>query len=111
MNYCKMATVSTDDRLTINELRDSIGANWPFLSDADRRLLYELEMTDKTDPKHGDIYIPYTFILDHDLTIHKIYNGWWYVGRPTVEEIRMDLRALMSRRDDWIYTGKTQRSG
>lgn len=28
--------------------------------------------------------------------IHKIYNGWWYLGRPTVEELRMDLRALMA---------------
>lgn len=109
VNYCKMVTVSVDDRLTTNELRDSIGANWPFLTDPDRRLLYELEMTDKTDPVHGDIYIPYTFIMDHDLTIYKIYNGWWYVGRPTVEEIRMDLRALMSRRADWVYAGKTQR--
>jgi hypothetical protein len=25
------------------------------------------------------------------------------VGRPTVEELRMDLRALMSRRQDWWY--------
>jgi len=44
-------------------------------------------------------------ILDRDRTIYKIYNGWWYVGRPTVEEIRMDLRALLSRRNDWVYPG------
>jgi hypothetical protein len=37
------------------------------------------------------------------LSIYKIYNGWWYVGRPTVEEIRMDFRALLSRRGDWWY--------
>lgn len=109
VNYCKMVTVSVDDRMTTNELRDSIGADWPFFLDADRELLYELEMVDKTDQIHGDIYIPYTFILDHDLMIYKIYNGWWYLGRPTVEEIRMDLRELMSRREDWIYSGKTQK--
>ncbi|MCI0553087.1 MAG: hypothetical protein L0287_19240 [Anaerolineae bacterium] len=45
----------------------------------------------------------YTFILDRDRTIYKIYNGWWFVGRPTAEEIRMDLRALMSQRHDWVY--------
>ena len=61
-------------------------------------------MTDSTDFTHGDIYIPYTFILDGDRTIYKIYNGWWFLGRPTVEEIRMDLRALFSRRPDWIYS-------
>ena len=30
-------------------------------------------------------------------------NGWWFVGRPTVEELRMDYRALMSRRPEWWY--------
>ena len=35
--------------------------------------------------------------------IFKIYNGWWYLGRPTVEELRMDLRALLSQRRDWWY--------
>src|SRR5262249_46064540 len=49
------------------------------------------------------IAIPYTFVLDAERVIHKIYNGWWYVGRPTVEERRMDLRALMARRRDWWY--------
>ena len=63
-------------------------------------------MTDTTDPAHGEVYIPYTFILDRDRTIYKIYNGWWFIGRPTSDEIRMDLRALMSKRADWIYSDK-----
>jgi peroxiredoxin len=103
VNYCKIITVSVDDKMNTVETRDALGADWPFLMDPDRKLLHELEMVDATDPAHGEIYIPYTFILDRDRTIYKIYNGWWYVGRPTVEEIRMDLRVLMSRRHDWIY--------
>jgi peroxiredoxin len=103
VNYCKLITVSVDDRMTTNEVRDSLGADWPFLCDFDRKLLHELEMVDTTDPEHGEIYIPYSFILDHDRNIYKIYNGWWFVGRPTVEELRMDLRALMSLRQDWVY--------
>ncbi len=103
VNYCKMITVSVDDQTTTTEVRDSLGATWPFLCDPDRKLLHELEMADRTDPLHGEIYIPYTFLLDRDRTIYKVYNGWWYVGRPTVEEIRMDFRALMSRRLDWVY--------
>ena len=104
VNYCKMITVSVDDRLTSNEVRNALGAEWSFLCDPDRRLLHELEMVDTTDSIHGEVYIPYTFILDRDRTIYKIYNGWWYLGRPTVEEIRMDLRALMSKRPDWVYS-------
>ncbi len=104
VSYWHMATVSVDDRMTTREVRDSLGADWTFLSDPDRKLLHELQMTDRTDPTHGEIYIPYTFILDRDRTIYKIYNGWWFVGRPTVEDIRQDLRTLFSRRADWIYS-------
>ncbi len=107
VNYCKLITVSVDDQLTTREVRDALGADWPFLIDPERKLLHELQMTDTTDPIHGEIYIPYSFILDRDRTIYKIYNGWWFIGRPTVEDIRMDFRALMSRRSDWIYPVST----
>jgi peroxiredoxin len=103
VNYCKMITVSVDDAFTTREVRDMLGADWTFLCDPERKLLHELEMTDTTDPMHGEIYIPYTFILNRDRTIYKIYNGWWFLGRPTSEDIRMDLRELMSRRSDWVY--------
>lgn len=106
INYCKLITVSVDDKVDTNEMRDALAADWSFLMDTDRTLLHELEMVDSTDPRHGEIYIPYTFMLDRDRTIYKIYNGWWYVGRPTVEEIRMDFRALMSKRPDWVYHRK-----
>ena len=106
LNYCKMITVSVDDRMNTDETRTALAADWPFLMDPERRLLHELQMTDTTDKVHGEVYIPYTFILDRDRTIYKVYNGWWFVGRPTSEEIRMDLRALMSRRPDWVYSDK-----
>ena len=104
VNYCKMITVSVDDRMNTDETRTALAADWPFLLDPDRRLLHELQMTDTTDKVHGEVYIPYTFILDRDRTIYRVYNGWWFVGRPTAEEIRTDLRALMSRRPDWVYS-------
>jgi len=104
VNYCQLVVVSVDEQQTTAAYRKGLGAEWPFLSDADRRLLHELEMVDATDPKHGEIYIPYTFILARDRTIHRVYNGWWYVGRPTVEEVRTEWRKLMERRDDWVYS-------
>ena len=107
VNYCRMITVSVDDPLATNEVRNALGADWPFLVDSGRTLLRELEMVDISDPIHGEVYIPYTFVLDRDRTIYKIYNGWWYLGRPTVEEIRMDLRMVMSRRSDWVYSSKS----
>ena len=58
--------------------------------------------------KHGHVAVPYTFSLGHDLTIHRVYNGWWYVGRPTLEELRQDLRATMSAREDYEYRPPTR---
>ena len=104
VNYCKMITVSVDDRMDTTDTRTALAADWPFLMDPERRLLHELRMTDTTDKVQGEVYIPYTFVLDRDRTIYKVYNGWWFVGRPTPEELRMDLRALMSRRPDWVYS-------
>ncbi len=101
-----MITVSVDDRMNTDETRTALAANWPFLMDPDRKLLRELQMVDRSDSVHGEVYVPYTFILDRDRTIYKVYNGWWFVGRPTCEEIRMDLRALMSKRSDWVYSEK-----
>jgi len=75
VNYCSLIYVSVDDELHTREARSALAANWPFLMDTDREVLYNLEMEDTTDPEHGDIYIPYTFILDGDRNFHKIYNG------------------------------------
>ena len=103
VNYCKLVVVSVDNPMLSKEIRNGLAATFPFLSDHEKQVITELDIVDTTDPYHGPIAIPYTFVLDRDRTIYKIYNGWWYVGRPTVEELRMDLRALMSRRQDWWY--------
>jgi peroxiredoxin len=103
VNYCKLVVISVDGPMLNREIRDGLAATFPFLSDEDKKLITELEIVDSTDRYHSPVAIPYTFVLDRDRSIYKIYNGWWYLGRPTVEELRMDFRALMSRRPDWWY--------
>jgi peroxiredoxin len=103
INYCHLVVVWTDDSASTRESRRSLGATFPFLCDPERKVVEELDIVDSTDSAHPRIAIPYTFVLDGERRIHKVYNGWWYVGRPTVEELRMDLRELMSRRRDWWY--------
>ena len=69
------------------------------------RRIDTLEVT-PADFKHGLLALPYTFALTPDLSIHKIYNGWWYVGRPSLEELRHDMREMMQAcRDDYAYNG------
>jgi hypothetical protein len=46
--------------------------------------------------------IPHTLVLEPGLVVHTIYLGYWYFGRPTVEELRHDLRAVLKKcRPDW----------
>jgi len=34
--------------------------------------------------------------------IHSIYNGYWFWGRPSIEDLRSDLRAATREvRPDW----------
>ena len=103
VNYCRLVVVWTDDPPSTRAARQQLGAAFPFLCDHERKVIAELDIMDTTDAHHPRIAIPYTFVLDAKRVIYKIYNGWWYVGRPTVEELRMDLRALMARRRDWWY--------
>lgn len=106
VNYCKLVVVSVDSPMLSKEVRDGLGATFPFLCDTETKAIRDLDIVDSSDPVHSPVAIPYTFVLDRDRTIHKIYNGWWFVGRPTVEEIRMDYRTLLSRRADWWYDKK-----
>jgi len=43
----------------------------------------------------------YTFVLRPDLTIYKIYNGWFFVGRPQLRNC--NLRANYGNRSDYRY--------
>lgn len=99
--YTKLVTISTDNLLETNELRDALGASWPFLSDPGRVIQKDLDIAEYTDPHHNPM-IPHTFVLGPGLVIHSIYNGYWYWGRPSNEDLRRDLRELTRQiRSDW----------
>ncbi|GAC1674265.1 MAG: hypothetical protein NVS9B8_16850 [Candidatus Limnocylindrales bacterium] len=91
--YTKVVTISTDNVLETNEMRDALGAAWPFLSDPGRVIQKDLDITEYTDPHH-DPMIPYTFVLAPELEIASIYDGYWYWGRPSNEDLRRDLREI-----------------
>jgi peroxiredoxin len=94
--YTRIVVISTDGQLDINEFRDSVGAEWPFLADPERTVQRDLDIREYTDPVH-DPMIPHTFVLEPGLRIFKVYNGYWYWGRPSVEELRLDLRELLRK--------------
>jgi cold shock CspA family protein/peroxiredoxin len=103
VNYCKLATVAVDPPLVQAAFRAGLGAQWQFLSDQNRELIRQINILDETEGEYAYRAQPYTFVLRPDLTIHSIYNGWFFVGRPTLEELRQDLRAIMATRSDYDY--------
>jgi peroxiredoxin len=99
--YTTVVTISTDNIVVTNEFRDGIGAQWTFLSDAGRHVQKDLDIQEYTDPYH-DPMIPHTLVLKPGLVIHSIYNGYWFWGRPSFEDLRRDLREVTRDvRPDW----------
>lgn len=99
--YTQMATISTDADHELKEFRASVGGQWTFLSDPRRIVQKDLDIQEYTDAEH-DPMIPYTFVLKPGLVIHSIYNGYWFWGRPSVDDLRRDLRAVTREiRPDW----------
>jgi len=110
VGYCRLVTISTDNLIETNENRSGIGAHWPFLSDPARRIQKDLDIAEYTDPTHNPM-IPHTLVLEPGLVIYRVYNGYWFFGRPTVEELRLDLRAVLQRcRPDWDIGSAEQRA-
>jgi peroxiredoxin len=110
VGYCRLVTISTDNLLETNEFRNGVGARWTFLSDAGRKVQKDLDIAEYTDPHHNPM-IPHTLVLEPGLRIYRIYNGYWFFGRPTVEDLRHDLRAVLERScPDWEIGTPEQRA-
>jgi len=103
VNYCKLVTVSADPPMVGAAFRKGLGAEWPFLSDEGREIIRSLGILDETEGEYAGVSRPFTFVLRPDLTVHKSYDGWFFVGRPTLEDLRRDLREIMESRKDYRY--------
>lgn len=103
--YTRFVSVSVDSAREASAFRAGLGARWTFLSDADRRWLDRLGLQETSDEQHAP-YLPVVFTLYPDLKIHGTYNGYWYWGRPSNEELRRDFRAITRAiRSDWEQDG------
>jgi peroxiredoxin len=101
VGFTRLVTITTDSFILSNDLRLGVGADWPFLHDEKRSIATELGIEEYTDP-HNRPMIPHTFVLEPGLKIYKIYNGYWYWGRPSTAELHQDLRDITRRiRPDW----------
>ena len=102
--YTRIVVVSVDPPEVQSAFRAALGARFVFLSDAGRTWIERLGLREATDTTH-DPSRPTVFTLLPDLTIHTAWAGYWYWGRPTLEELRADMRTISRRvRPDWTGT-------
>lgn len=99
--YTGIVSISVDAPVTAAAFRAGAGARWTFLSDHERRYLDALRLREVGDTVNHP-YLPVVLVIDPALRIHRAYNGYWFWGRPTAEELRQDLRAVSQEiRPDW----------
>jgi peroxiredoxin len=99
--YARLVSVSVDAPEVQAAFRGGLGARWTFFSDAGRRYLDGLGLREASDTLHAP-YLPAAFLLRPDLTIVRAFNGYWFWGRPTMEEIRQGFREVSRElRPDW----------
>lgn len=99
--YTRIVVVSVDPPEVQSAFRAGLGARFTFLSDRERVWIDRLGLRERTDTVH-DPYRPAGFAVYPDLKILNAYNGYWYWGRATLEELRSDMRRMTREiRDDW----------
>ncbi|MCZ6533125.1 MAG: hypothetical protein O7A08_09185 [SAR324 cluster bacterium] len=107
VSYIRLAAVSVDPPTVNAAFKTGLGARFPFLTDEGLRLTDALGIRETTDKRHGPLPVPFTFALLPDQTIHRVFNGWYMVGRPTPEELRITARELTTAiREDYEFDGE-----
>ena len=107
VSYIKLAAVSVDPPAVNAAFRVGLEAPFTFLSDEKLALTDALGIRETTDKRHGPLPVPFTFALLPDLSIHRIFNGWYMVGRPTPEELRLVARELIvASVEDIAFSGE-----
>ena len=99
--YTRFVSISVDEPVVSSAFRAGLGARWTFLCDPERRYLDDLDLRETPDTKYNP-YAPTGFLLRPDRTVHAAWNGYWFWGRPTMEELRIGFREITrSIRPDW----------
>jgi len=98
---CQLVVITRDDWHTTNNLRQQLGAHYTFLYDEKSIVRDDLQILEYTDPQHEPM-VPHTILVGPGLKIHKIWNGYYYWGRPSTAELHAELRELTRAiRPDW----------
>lgn len=107
LSYCALAAISPDPPKVSAAFKTGLGARFPFLSDERLELADLLGIRETTDKRHGPLPVPFTFALLPGGKIHRVFNGWYFVGRPTPEQLRLTIREMIAlTKEDFNFEGE-----
>ena len=92
VGYCRLVTISTDKSprpMNIAPASAPAGHFFPTRAVPSKRFRHCRIYRSSHNPM-----IPHAIVLEPGLVIYKIYNGYWFCGQPTLEELRQDFRAV-----------------
>lgn len=99
--YSRLVSLSVDPPPVTAAFRAGLGARWTFLCDPERDAQQRLGLRETTDTVYRP-YVPRVFTLAPSLEIRDVWDGYWFWGRPTADELVASLRAIsMDVRPDW----------
>jgi peroxiredoxin len=102
--FTQLVTVLPNELHDVYKLKLSTGAHWTYLADEDLEVQRHFEIDEYTDPHH-DATVPHTVLLSPGLKVEKVYVGYWFWGRPSAEQLWLDLQELTKRlKDDYDPT-------
>ena len=95
--FTELVTIMPNTQHDVLKLKISTGARWTFLSDEQLEVQRYFDIREYTDTHHDNAGVPHTLILAPGLVIDKVYVGYWFWGRPSPEQLWLDLQELSSR--------------
>jgi peroxiredoxin len=108
----QLVTVLPNTQHDVFRVKIGAGAHWPFLADEELQVQRHFDINEYTDTHHENACVPHTLILSPGLRLEKVYVGYWFWGRPSPEQLWVDLQELLRRtKPDFDPTAPGAREG
>jgi peroxiredoxin len=95
--FTQVVSILPNDLHDVYRLKISTGARWTFLSDSDLQVQKHFDINEYTDTHHDYATVPHTLIVSPGLRIERVYVGYWFWGRPSVDQLWADLGDTLRR--------------
>jgi peroxiredoxin len=103
--FTELVSILPNGLHDVLKLKISMGAHWTFLADEGLEVQQHFDINEYTDTHHDNAGVPHTLILSPRLRIEKVYVGYWFWGRPSPEQLWLDLQELTKQlKDDYDPT-------